>query len=55
MKFQYGDERAHTKIKGALRTTAELGMVATTFITAMILDSLFDDDEDDKSTMEKKS
>tara|TARA_R100001463_G_scaffold2990_3_gene12396 strand:+ start:8270 stop:13954 length:5685 start_codon:yes stop_codon:yes gene_type:complete len=54
MKFQYGDERADNKIKGALRTTAELGMVATTFITAMILDSLFDDDEEDKSIMRKR-
>jgi hypothetical protein len=54
MRFQYGDERAENKIKGALRTTAELGITATTFITAMILDSLFDDDEEDKSKARKR-
>ena len=32
----------------------ELIITATTFITAMILDSLFDDDEDDKSKIRKR-
>tara|TARA_Y100000593_G_C4272718_1_gene318270 strand:- start:593 stop:1456 length:864 start_codon:yes stop_codon:yes gene_type:complete len=54
MKFQYGDERADNKIKGALRTTAELGITAATFMTAMILESLFDDDEEDKSRIRKR-
>ena len=54
MKFQYGDERAQNKLKGALRTGAELSITALTFITAMILDSLFDDDDEDKGVVRKR-
>jgi len=54
MKFQYGDERAQNKIKNALRTTAELGFMAMSFMTAMILDSLFDDEDDEKTRVRKR-
>tara|TARA_R100000988_G_scaffold101714_1_gene75204 strand:- start:1268 stop:5272 length:4005 start_codon:yes stop_codon:yes gene_type:complete len=54
LKHEYGDERALTKITGAKRTAAEIALMLSSFATAMILDSLFDDEDDDKSITRKR-
>ena len=53
LKYEYGDERAENKIKNSLRALAELGAVATSFLTASILDGLLDDDEDKNATRKR--
>ena len=47
-------DKALTAISGAKRTAAELSFMMASFMMASILDSLFDDDDDDKSVMAKR-
>ena len=50
----YQGDKALTAISGAKRTAAELSFMMASFMMASILDSLFDDDDDDKSVMAKR-
>tara|TARA_R110001606_G_scaffold377235_2_gene536208 strand:+ start:20713 stop:26313 length:5601 start_codon:yes stop_codon:yes gene_type:complete len=55
LEYEFGDERAATKITGMKRTLAEIGLMFASFVTATVLQSLFDDDEDgDKSIMRRR-
>ena len=54
MKHEYGDERAMNKIQGMKRTIGDFAFIMASFAMAMILDSLFDDDDDDKSVHRKR-
>ena len=47
-------EKGLTKLTGLYRTVAELSFLLTSFATAAILESLFDDDDDDKSRTAKR-
>jgi hypothetical protein len=50
LEFQYGKERADNKMKGMYRTLADFGIAMSSFIMAMILSNLFDDDEDESQS-----
>jgi len=54
MEFQLGKERTDNKIKGMYRTLADFGIAMSSFIIAMILGNLFDDDDDDKGQTQKR-
>ena len=54
LEYEYGDERANIKITGMKRTLAEIGLMFASFATATILQSLFDDDDPDKSIMRRR-
>ena len=54
MKYEFGDERALNKIQGMKRTLADIAFMMASFAMAMILDSLFDDDDDDKNIHRKR-
>ena len=54
LEYEYGDERAATKITGMKRTLGEIGLMFASFVTATILQSLFDDDDDDKSIIRRR-
>lgn len=54
MEFQVGKERADNKLKGMYRTLADFGVAMSSFIMAMILGNLFDDDDDDKGSTQKR-
>ena len=47
-------QKALTAITGVKRTVAEIGFIFASFAMASILDSLFDDDDDDKSRYAKR-
>ena len=54
LKHEYGDERALVKITGMKRTAAEIGLMLASFAMASILQSLFDDDDEDKSRTRRR-
>ena len=54
LKAEYGEERAAVKITGMKRTLAEIALMLASFATAAILDSLFDDEDEDKSVVRKR-
>ena len=54
MEFQVGKERADNKLKGMYRTLADFGVAMSSFVMAMILGNLFDDDDDDKGQTQKR-
>ena len=54
MKHEYGDERAQNKVQGMKRTIGDFAFIMASFAMAMIMDSLFDDEDDDKGVHRKR-